>query len=887
MKTKMLFLVLAASCFAATACLARAAERDVLVADSPWEMEQASAPGKWMPAVVPGTVLSTLVKNGVVPDPYYGLNNKIENGLIPDLKDDREFYTATYRTSFVVPAEWKGRRVWMRPEGINYRSEILVNGELASVTAGMFQRNAVDVTGLVRFGEPNSLVVKVRPVDFAGSPKQKKWGAGGEWKNGGDGEIGRNVTMLMTAGWDFMFPDGIRDRNTGIWRPVTFFVTGDVRLDFPYVRTTLNDDLSEATLEMEVTACNSAEFPHYNVEADITAEIEGTDIRLKKEVELFVGERRVVRFAAKISNPRLWWPRNKGPQNFYRVKFSTNGASYDSWWENDKAGHVPPRRFADEISCRFGIREAHSDQSGPGGARQFYVNGRKVFIRGTNWIPEAMLKTDDARMEKEVRLTAESGVNMVRLWAGGIAESDRFYELCDEYGLLVWQEFFLTGDTRQPDDRALYLDGVEQTVKRIRSHPSVVHWVGANESSAVEGTEELIKRLTGTTSWMRQSECDGVHDGSPYFPVNPMGYYADTASPRGSRVYGFSPEYGTCALPAADQCHKFMPEKMLWPMDVDAWKYREGGGFDRMTEFHNKAVLAYGEAKTFDEYCRKSQAADALAHRALWEAWNLAMHRATGVLFWYNNTPVPQLGSHAWDYDLDQTASFFAQMSALKPLHVQYEYLSNRVSVVNDTYGDRRFKVKAEVWDFESRKVWERAAEVESRGESCEDAFAIPFGELSAANPILEKPHFVMLRLLEGDSEVDSTFYWRSSSIYEGQDTATGPCTGGFAALSELPRTSLSVMRSDRGVSVRNAGGRIAFMVEARSFDENGRRIVPAHYSDNFFSLLPGETKDILIECDTMVRSVGVSSWNCPQSFTPFAHRAAGSLEEISLGKRL
>ena len=81
-------------------------------------------------------------------------------------KDNREFYTATYRTSFVVPAEWKGRRVWMRPEGINYRSEILVNGELASVTAGMFQRNAVDVTGLVRFVEQNSLVVKVRPVDF-------------------------------------------------------------------------------------------------------------------------------------------------------------------------------------------------------------------------------------------------------------------------------------------------------------------------------------------------------------------------------------------------------------------------------------------------------------------------------------------------------------------------------------------------------------------------------------------------------------------------------------------------------------------------------------------------------------------------------------------------
>ena len=823
-------------------------EREVLVADGPWEMATDSAPEKWMPAVVPGTVLSTLVKNGVVPDPYYGLNNKIENGLIPDLKDNREFYTTTYRTSFKVPSEWKGRRVWMRPEGINYRGEVFVNGRLAAVTTGMFQRNAVDVTGLVKFGEENSLVVKVRPVDFPGSPKQKKWGAAGEWSNGGDGEIGRNVTMLMTAGWDFMLPDGIRDRNTGIWRPVTFFATGDVRLDFPYVRTTLNRDLSEATLEMEVTACNSAEMPHYNVEADVTAEVEGTDIRLKKEVELFVGERRVVRFSAKLQNPKLWWPRNKGPQNFYRVKFSANGAGYDSWWENDKTGHVPPRRFADEITCRFGVREAHSDRSGSGGARQFYVNGRKVFIRGTNWIPEAMLKADDARMEKEVRLTAESGVNLVRLWAGGIAESDRFYELCDEYGLLVWQEFFLSGDTRQPDDRALYLDGVEQVVKRIRSHPSVVHWVGANESSAVEGTEELIKRLTGTTSWMRQSECDGVHDGSPYYPVNPMGYYADTASSRGSRVYGFSPEYGTCALPAADQCRKFMPEKMLWPMDVAAWKYREGGGFDRMTEFHHQAVNAYGESETFDEYCRKSQAADALAHRALWEAWNLAMNRATGVLFWYNNTPVPQLGSHAWDYDLDQTASFFAQKSALAPLHAQYEYLSNRVSVVNDTCAERRLAVRAEVYDFESRRVWERSADVFSRSESCVDAFAIPFDELASLFPLLSKPHFVKLRLMEGDREVDSTFYWRSSSVYEGQDTATGPCTGGFAALSDLPRTDVRLVRDGDRLTVENCGDRIAFMVEVRCIGKDGRRVVPVHYSDNFVSLLPGERVTLTVE---------------------------------------
>ena len=849
MKIKMIRSLAAAACAVVVGGVAAAGnpgdDAGVVVAKGPWEMEQATAPGKWMPAVVPGTVLNTLVKNGVVPDPYYGLNNKRELGLIPDVADaGRDFYTARFRCDVDIPAGYAGKTVWMRPEGINYRSEIWLNGRLAAVTAGMFARNPVNVTKFVRPGERNHVEVKVFPVDHPGRPEQKKWGAKGEWHNGGDGEIGRNVTMLMSAGWDFTFSDGIRDRNTGIWRDLTFFPTGTIRLDAPFVKTKLGKDLSEATLEIEVEVSNATDSgDSVSGRLEVAVEGDGSDVVLSRDITLFRGERRVERFEAKLKSPKLWWPRNKGAQNLYVAKFRVDGGSH-------------------EVSCKFGVREVSSDQSGPGGARQFYVNGRKVFIRGTNWIPEAMLKADDARMEKELRLTAESGVNMVRLWGGGIVESDRFYDLCDKYGLLVWQEFWMTGDTRHPDDQHLYLANLSDQVKRIRMHPCLCHYVASNESSETAGTRELIERLDGTRRYMMQSECDGVHDGSPYYPVNPMGYYMDKATSRGSRIYGFSPEYGTCALPAADQCRKFMPESLLWPMDVAAWKYREGGGFDKMTEFHHRAVNAYGESKTFDEYCRRSQAADALAHRALWEAWNLAMNRATGVLFWYNNTPIPQLGSHAWDYDLDQTASFFAQKSALAPLHVQYEYLSNRVSVVNDTYVDRRLSVAAEVYGFDSRKLWERKAEVVAHGTSCVDAFMIPFGELSAANSILEKPHFVKVRLMDGAREVDSTFYWRSSSVYEGQDSATGPCTGGFAALSELPRTSLSVFRSEHGVTVRNVGDRIAFMVEAKALDEKGRRIVPTHYSDNFFSLLPGEGKNVLIECDKEIHKVGVSAWN-------------------------
>lgn len=837
----------------------------ILQAAGPWEMEQASNPGVWMPAKVPGTVLATLVENGMVPEPYQGLNNKYDLKFIPDLRDNRDFYTVTYRTKVAFPKEWDGRKIFIRPEGINYRSVICLNGQTAAVTAGMFQRTVVDVTHLAKAGDANELVVKVSPLDFPGGPGSKPWGAPGEWRNGGDGFIGKNVTMLMTAGWDFMFNDGIRDRNTGIWRPITFFSSGDVRLDHPFVRTKLNADMSEAELEMEVEVCNTAKFPHYNVEGDITAVVEGTDIKVTKEFELGTGERRFIRLRGMLKNPKLWWPVNKGDRHFYNVKFSVNAAGYDAWWQHDKEGHVPPRRHAAECRARFAVRECRSDQSGPDGARQFYVNRRKIFIRGTNWIPEAMQRTDDRRMEREIRLTAESGVNMLRLWAGGIVESDRFYELCDEYGILVWQEFFLTADTCQPEDRALYLDNVAQQVKRIRNHPCVVHWCGANESTSIEGTEKLICELTGTESWTDQSEGEGIHDGSPYFTVNPMRYYHDTASSRGRRIYGFSPEYGTCAMPCYEQILSFMPEKLLWPMNGNEknWNYREGGGFNQLTKYHHLAVQAYGPSSSLEEYARKSQAVDALGHRALWECWNFARNHATGILFWYNNTPVPQLGSHSWDYDLNQEAAFFAQRNALEPLHAQYEYVSNRVAVVSDIVTDRQLSVRAEVYDFNSLRLWEREQPVYVPAERCVFAFQIPFERLALEHPQLVKPHFIKLRLIENGEEIASTFYWRSSSVYshERRTEAVGPCAGGFEELANLPKTTIRTVRTQKGIEVTNTGDRLAFFVRIKAM-KDGELVVPVHYSDNYLNLLPGETASVTIEDLPPAATLSAEGWN-------------------------
>ena len=847
---------------AALVALSARAELGALTVKTPWRMGREAAlalsgaevsktgfdDSAWLPATVPGTVLNAMVENKLLPEPYYGLNNKKEEKLIPDLNQvGRDYYTAWFRTVVKLPADYRGRTVWLRPEGINYRGEIWLNGRLAGVTAGMFARRPIDVTSLVKPGEANALAVKVFPVDFPGDTKQKDWGAAnGEWRNGGDGEIGRNVTMLMSAGWDFTFSDGIRDRNTGIWKDIVFFATGAARLDAPFVKTKFTKkDFSEARLEAEVDVANARVRDDADVE--VVFSVPSAGIRATRRVRIGRGGRETVKFTETLANPKLWWPVNKGPQNLYDAVFTVT-----------QKGAV-----ADEKRIRFGVREAGSDQSGPDRARQFYVNGRKIFIRGTNWIPEAMLRTDDARMEAEVRLLAESGVNLVRLWGGGIAESDLFYDLCDRYGLLVWQEFWMTGDTRHPEDEAVYYANVEDTVKRIRHHASLCHYVASNESTEMPGMRKFILSLDDTRSYMMQSECDGVHDGSPYKCVNPMRYYEDSASDRGSRVYGFNPEYGTCALPDAEYLRSFMPEKLLWPMDRAAWKYREGGGFDDMTTVHDALVRGYGEAKTLEDYTRHSEAADALSHRALWETWNLARNRATGLLFWYANTPVPKIGSHCWDHSLGLTSAFFAQKSALEPLHAQYEYLKDRVSVVSDIPDARDLEVAADVYDFDSKKVWSKSAAVKVPGETCVDAFTIPFGELA-----LDRPHFIRLSLREKGREIASTFYWRSAEKYGGRRTVTGPCVGGFAALDSLPEATLSmktVSESDRRlvVEVRNTGGTIAFLAKLLLRGEDGRQLKPCFYTDNFFSLVPGESRTVTIDKPDAPAKLELSAWNC------------------------
>ena len=810
----------------------------------------------WLPATVPGTVLNSLIENGIYPEPYFGVNNKITEKLIPDISDvGREFYHYVFRKEFEVTEEIKNKVMWLKFHGINYIAEIWLNGSYVGHIKGMFNTKTFNITDLLSYDGINTLVVDVEPVEHPGKPKpsiNKQNVVEKENKNGGDGELGQDVTMLMSAGWDFTCSDGIRDRNTGIWRDIEIYSTGSIDLRNIFVKTDLNlpdTSISYQTVTVDIvnespdkqTGKLKIAIPEYNVVITKSVEIP------PKEDSTFVlsyeGYKELV-----FNNPKLWWAFNKGKQNLTSISVE---------YINSDGG------IDDIEETHFGIRKITSDCNTPDGSRLFYVNGKRMFVRGSNWIPEGMLRTSMQRTKVELEYTRQVGINFLRLWGGGISESDYFFSLCDSLGILVWHEFWMTGDTKAPLDHELYYENIRSTIKRIRNHPSLAYYVSSNEQEDVIHIKPILDELDGTRGYQEESECCGVHDGSPYKFENPMQYYDNTASSRGSRIDGFCPEYGTVCLPSLEFLREVMNEDNIFPPNNKVWDYLDGNGFHYMTTKYLDAISRYGEPKDVTDFVRKGEMVGSIAYKALWENWNYNKFEygdrfASGVLFWYHNSPVKQICGRLWDWSLEPTAAYYSTKNALEPLHVQFDYLKNTVSVINEyPVNMEDVKVKVGVYDFNSKLVLsvEKIINIASE-EVVNDIIKIDFPS------DITQIHFIVLSLVDKNNKIVSeNFYWRSKDKYAGPWTSTGPLYSGFEQYNNLPKTVVDIKKQDMSekkiiLEVTNKGNNIAFFVKLKVVDFQNNIIRQVVLQDNYFSLLPESSKSVEINLDlTEVKS--------------------------------
>jgi hypothetical protein len=795
-------------------------------------------PRDWYTAKTPGTVLTTLVNNGVYPEPLYGENNRPDK--IPDSLSRTQYW---YRTVIKIPKDYAGRHVWLNFDGINFSAQIWVNGRQVGAMKGAFGRGIFDISPEVKAGKKAVLAVLVSPQPHPGDPHEHTI-RDGVGKNGGITAID-GPTFLSTIGWDWI--PAIRDRDTGIWQKVFLSATGPVVIKDPLVTTDLPlPKVDAADIAVQASVENITDQPQKGI-------VKGGfgDVSFQQTVEIAPHSSQLVSFDPKtvaalhVVNPKLWWPNGYGPQNMQQLHliFEVDGKASDS------------------RDVSFGIRKF--SYSVPDSENlTISVNGVRVFIRGGNWgLDEAMKRNPRERLEAQIRMHQIANLNMIRNWVGQSTSED-FYELCDKYGLLVWDEFFQPNpaDGPDPDDFDTYMANVREKILRFRNHPSIVLWCARNEGYPPKEIDAALRKLMAELEPTRLYQANsadgrGVNSHGPYRWRRPREFYVFNEA--------FKTEIGSVSVPTLESIQGMMPEKD-WETINDDWAEHDfAKGASGGDSYPAMIAERYGKLANLADFVRKSQLANYEAFRAMYEGRNAKLfHPTTGIITWMSNPAQPSFVWQLYHHDLEPNSALFAVKKAAEPVHIQLNEANGDVEVVNNLptplQGGR---AHLGIYNLDGSIAYQHDFDVSAAASAATSLGAVEWpANLSAV-------HFVKLELRDGNgTQVSENFYWRA--LPEHQDD--------LKALGDLPTVMLDtkvVRREVEGksffdVTLRNPGNQIALMahVQLRRKD-SGQRVLPVYYTDNYVSLVPNESKTITIEAATTelkgkAAVVLVDGWN-------------------------
>jgi beta-galactosidase/beta-glucuronidase len=831
--------------------------------------EQLSLPGyrstvHWFPVKVPSTVLTGLVANRIYPDPYIGMNNMI----IPDASDDfnRQYNLEQYsflpnnpnpwkkpywyRTTFTVPAE-KGRHYELIFKGINYRAAVWINGKQiadSSKMAGMFAEYFIDVTPYIRSGGENALAVKIYPLDYPGLPSQEQLKALDDfYANGGPtGDIGKNVTMLCSVGWDWIPP--VRDRNMGIWQPVYLRTSGSVTISRPHIVTDLPNlpDTSIANISLKFLLTNHNQSGTTGkISVILTPEnFIGETIQFSKDISLLAGKSKLIDLNSGnqqqliINQPRLWWPIHYGRANLYRmqIQFIANSG------------------VTDETILIFGIRTVSSQavEAGKFFHRDFYVNGKRVYLQGGAWVPDMMLNTDSVRYDDELRLCRNANVNLLRIWGGGITPPDVFFDLADRYGMLVWSDFWITGDTQgefkgSPDyplESKVFIDNMTSTIYRIRNHPSLLVWTGGNEGHArkelYDAMRDSIITLDGTRPFLPSSsgfaklpagwkgswpdgKAAGVYSSGPYQWTDPHEYYVMAEK---NIDWAFKDEVGIPSQPPYNSLVKIIPnliwdKKAPYPMN-NTWGYHDAAtGNGRYDRYYKDMVKRYGEPVSMEDFSDKMQLMNATGYQGIFEAAQHKLKDNGGVMLWKLNAAFPSVIWQIYDWYLQPNAGFYFMQNACEPLHIQLNLNDSAVAVVNRKHKNATGLIaEAYAYSAKTELLFHQTATIDLGADDVKRT------SLSIV-PFLQKAmgvSFIVLRLKDSTGSVISrNIYW----LDKNKD---------YNAMQQMPRTRVQTKITDaqKGVKqytykvqINNPSKQLAFFTRLQMMVD-GEEILPS-----------------------------------------------------------
>jgi hypothetical protein len=887
-----------------------------LVFNAGWEMIEApklhtdgstlSQPGvdtaDWYDATVPGTVLTTLVNEGVYPDPYFGLNNR----LIPETLNKQDYW---YRTEFTLPKDFSGRHLTLQFKGINYYAEVWFNGQYLGHITGAFIRGNFDVTSLAHADGKNVLAVMIAPPPDPGllSEESVKFGPR---LNGGklclDGP-----SFQCSEGWDWIPP--IRDRDSGIWQDVILRATGPVMIEDPQVATRLPlPDTSSAAVTVRTDLRNSSDTIQRGT---LEGSFEG--VKFEQLVTLQPGETTNVCFNPKdfaqltVQHPRLWWPNGYGKPELYHLTLK----------------FIDDNNVSDQAAFRFGIREMsyEFEVKKPDGDRErveytpsllpdldkpvidnrrytmmygpentarrdaailaaggkvpttpfhwgqgqqttpglwpgmenspalkpatdtnmgmylvIKVNGRRIECIGGDWgMDDAMKNVSCEHLEPYIRLEHDARLNIIRNWAGQ-STSEAFYDLCDQYGIMVWNEFWLNTETWDYTavDHALFLRNCEDTIKRFRNHPSIALWCPRNEGVPPEDVNQeldrMVRELDGTRYYQPNSRLINLRDSGPWSNEPMSDYFHDLNQ-------GFTTELGASSIPSVEVMRTMMPAADLWPPGDD-WAYHDmhaKGAADINSTFE-RMTARYGAPASLEDCCRKAQLENYETYRAIIEGFNSRLwNDCSGVIIWMTHPSWPSLVMQLYTWDYDPNASLFGVMKGAEPVHIQMTLPECEIQVINHHAEPlTNVTATATIYDLSGHEEQSTNETLTADAGDRTDAFKLDFPADGA--------HFVNLELRDHDGKLLSrNFYWHARDEHQ------------LRKLNSLPQVAIKgkwhLRHSANGPfiegMIKNTGKVPALQVRLTLRNaKTGDRILPAYYDDNYICLLPGESRNFRIE---------------------------------------
>ncbi len=798
----------------------------------------------WVNTSVPTTVLGALVEADVYKDPFFGDNL----AKIPTRPFESPWW---FRKEFTLDnfnPENEALRLFI--DGINYRANIWLNGQqIASQDTlfGAFRQFEIDITNTAQAS--NILAFEIIP------PKPRDF-------------------YMGFVDWAPTPPD----KYMGIYRDVRLKRSGKVTLDYPYVQTDVN---TETFAEAQLTI--SGELNNLDqTKKTITVQVVYEDIKISKEVALNPGELKEFSFSPDeykeliIQNPKLWWPNGLGEPTMHELTLQV----------------MDENVILDEQTVDFGIRKIETYLNAEG-VRAYKVNGRDVLQKSGGWVDDLFLRYMPEKDAAQIRYVKEMNMNTLR-FEGIWGNNHHIYDLCDQNGIMLmvgwscqweWPDYLglelviAEGDENLSIAEGTEIYGVKITeeeenllsnyfkdqVKWLRNHPSIYCWAVGSDAMPKPSLEQKYQKTLDKYDPDRSllvsagefestiSGPSGMKMNGPYEYVPPVYWYEDTNL---GGAFGYNSETGPGPqIPPIESIKKMMPEEDLWPPMNDMWNYHSGRKDFNSVGVYLKALnTKYGEPTNLEELALKAQLMNYEAMRPMFEAFVVNRDVATGVVQWMLNSPWPEFYWQLYDYYLMPTGAYFGTQKACQPATLIYNYDNHQVYASNDaTSAIDKYQAEVRIYDIASNVIFEDNIEVSLGENDYKSLLTLP--ELKGQKEV----YFLDLKLKNASGALTSdNFYWLATQkdlldwnqhfwFYTPQKQYAD-----FTMTNSMKKVAVKAEKKivkqneewEVEITLSNPSENLAFFLELKAKKQSdGSTILPVFWSDNYFSLPPGESK--------------------------------------------